>query len=275
MRLGRTDPLAGLLLRSPLGALVRWVAGVRAPVQRKLLTAFLLTTLLFLAMGAFSVYTIRSMSRQSELLDRAHQRVEWAQQIHHSLATQMHLTAMALLVRDEAALASILRENNRFSEALARLEEAVEEPERAVIQKIRSGQGEAMSIVADIVNLVRDGRIDAATKLHSSREDPLYRSIDALAKTPNQILGYVENMDGYYCSDCERVKPLFPAQPQVKLDLPCLGSVPFDPELAALCDRGGAPSDSHALFSWQPVRRIALEICQRVSERASAPEERA
>jgi ATP-binding protein involved in chromosome partitioning len=101
------------------------------------------------------------------------------------------------------------------------------------------------------------------------------RSIDALAKTPNQILGYVENMDGYYCSDCERVKPLFPAQPQVKLDLPCLGSVPFDPELAALCDRGGAPSDSHALFSWQPVRRIALEICQRVSERASAPEERA
>ncbi|TMA30796.1 MAG: Mrp/NBP35 family ATP-binding protein, partial [Deltaproteobacteria bacterium] len=85
------------------------------------------------------------------------------------------------------------------------------------------------------------------------------RSIDALAKTPNRILGYVENMDGYYCSDCERVKPLFPAQPQVKLDLPCLGSVPFDPELAALCDRGGSPSDSPALFSWQPVRRIALD----------------
>ena len=101
------------------------------------------------------------------------------------------------------------------------------------------------------------------------------RSIDALAKTPNQILGYVENMDGYYCSDCDRVKPLFPAQSQVKLDLPCLGSVPFDPELAALCDRGGSPSDSPALFSWQPVRRIALEICQRVSERASTLEERA
>ncbi len=100
------------------------------------------------------------------------------------------------------------------------------------------------------------------------------RSIDALKKTPNRILGYVENMDGYYCSDCKRVKPLFPAQPQFKLDLPRLGSVPFDPELAALCDRGGSLSDPTALFSWQPVRRIAEEICQRVPERACTPEER-
>jgi signal transduction histidine kinase len=186
MRLDRADPLAAFLLRSPLGALVRWVAGVRSSVQRKLLIAFLIVTLLFLAMGAFSVLTIRSMSRQSELLDKAHHRVEWSQQIHHSLAMQMHLTAMALLVRDEAAVASILRENNRFNEALARLEEAVEEPERVVIQKIRTGQEEAMSIVADIATLLRDGRLEAATKLHSSREDPLYRSIDALVSEVTQ-----------------------------------------------------------------------------------------
>jgi signal transduction histidine kinase len=180
MRLDRTDPLAAFLLRTPLGALVRWVAGLRLSVHRKLLVAFLIITLLLLAMGAFSVLTIRGMSRQSELLDRAHQRLEWSQQIHHSLAMQMHLTAMALLVRDEAAIASILRENNRFNESLERLEQAVEEPERVVIQKIRAGQEEAMSIVADIANLVRDGKIDAATRLHGSREDPLYRSIDGL-----------------------------------------------------------------------------------------------
>ncbi len=99
------------------------------------------------------------------------------------------------------------------------------------------------------------------------------RSIDALGKTPNRILGYIENMAGYYCSDCERVRPLFPSQSEVKLDLPCLGSVPFDPELAALCDRGISISDEPALFSWQPVRRIADEICQRVSECASSTED--
>ena len=101
------------------------------------------------------------------------------------------------------------------------------------------------------------------------------RSVDALARTPNRILGYVCNMDGYYCSDCGQVKPLFPAQSQVKLDLPCLGSVPFDPELAALCDRGGSPCEVPELVSWQPVRRIAEGVCQRVAEPAPAFEEKA
>ncbi|MFP8878128.1 MAG: P-loop NTPase [Myxococcota bacterium] len=101
------------------------------------------------------------------------------------------------------------------------------------------------------------------------------RSLDALEKTPNQILGYVDNMDGYYCSDCGQVKPLFPALSQVKLDLACLGSVPFDPELAALCDRGGSSCEMPALISWQPVRRIAEAVCQRVAERANNPEEKA
>ncbi len=91
------------------------------------------------------------------------------------------------------------------------------------------------------------------------------RSIDALDRTPNRVLGYVENMNGYYCPDCERVKPLFPAESRVKLDLPRLGSLPFDPELAALCDRGGSLSGSPGLYSWQPMRRIAEEVCRRVA----------
>ena len=97
------------------------------------------------------------------------------------------------------------------------------------------------------------------------------RSIDALDRTPNRVLGYVENMNGYYCPDCERIKPLFPSHPQVKLDLPHLGNIPFDPELAALCDRGGTLSDSPGLFSWQPIREIADEICQRTAEPAERP----
>ncbi len=101
------------------------------------------------------------------------------------------------------------------------------------------------------------------------------RSIDALQRSPNRILGYIENMDGYYCADCETVKPLYPAQAQVKLDLPCLGRVPFDPELAALCDRGGSQSGAPPLISREPVRRIAVEICRRVSECTVIPKERA
>ena len=65
------------------------------------------------------------------------------------------------------------------------------------------------------------------------------RSVAALSKGPHRILGYVENMSGYYCRDCDAIKPLFgPSQGSSGLGIPCLGTVPFDPELARHCDRG-------------------------------------
>ena len=46
-------------------------------------------------------------------------------------------------------------------------------------------------------------------------------------KAPNRVLGYVENMSGYYCPDCGDVKPLFPeSRTAIALDLPCLGPRP-------------------------------------------------
>jgi MinD-like ATPase involved in chromosome partitioning or flagellar assembly len=45
-------------------------------------------------------------------------------------------------------------------------------------------------------------------------------------------------MSGYYCRDCNAVKPLFASSESRSLAIPCLGTVPFDPELARHCDRG-------------------------------------
>jgi Mrp family chromosome partitioning ATPase len=81
------------------------------------------------------------------------------------------------------------------------------------------------------------------------------RSAAALSRGSNRVLGYVENMSGYYCRDCDAIKPLFvsPDLPPSGLrpsagtsttagssrrDIPCLGTVPFDPELARHCDQG-------------------------------------
>ena len=112
-----------LLTRSPLGALVQWVARVPASIHAKLLNAFLLVVVLFVfvAMGAMSVETISRMSRHSRLLDEAHKRVDSSRQIEHALAMQMNFTAMALLLKDEATIGKILRENNRFNSTLAQI----------------------------------------------------------------------------------------------------------------------------------------------------------
>jgi ATP-binding protein involved in chromosome partitioning len=64
------------------------------------------------------------------------------------------------------------------------------------------------------------------------------RSVAALSKGPNRILGYVENMSGYYCRDCKAIKPLYESPDASRLTIPLLGSVPFDPELARHCDTG-------------------------------------
>jgi len=174
-----------LLTRSPLGQIVRWVAAIRVSVHAKLLASFLLVTLLFIGLGIMSLQSITKILSQGQLLDEVHERVHWSQDIQHALALQMNFTAMALLLREESTVEKILRENNRFSNTLARLEKAAQPEEVQLIQRIRAAQGGALNTVADIANLVRDGKVDDAMRLQLNTEYPLYLQIEALV---NQLV---------------------------------------------------------------------------------------
>ena len=90
------------------------------------------------------------------------------------------------------------------------------------------------------------------------------RSLAALAGIGAPVLGYVENMAGYWCADCAAVRPLFP-ESSTDLGVPCLGRVPFDPRLAALCDRGW-PADE------EPAGSGALAAVAEVAARLDADE---
>lgn len=71
------------------------------------------------------------------------------------------------------------------------------------------------------------------------------RSVSALSPLPNRLLGYVENMSGYACAGCGTVRPLFPESSEATgLALPCLGRIPFDPQLAVLSDDGRAITEA-------------------------------
>jgi signal transduction histidine kinase len=169
-----------LLTRTPLGFLVGWVARVPASVHTKLLGAFLVITALFITMAGVSLQTIVRTAEQSRKMHEAHERVEWSQQVDHTLARQMHFTALALLLRDEAAVARILRENNRFNVALARLEAAGTPEARELIQQIRGRQDGVMEAVADIANAIRDGRLAEAQAGLLGRQERAYQEIEAL-----------------------------------------------------------------------------------------------
>ncbi len=93
------------------------------------------------------------------------------------------------------------------------------------------------------------------------------RSVAALSKGPNRLLGYVENMSGYYCRDCNAIKPLFVSPDPAGLEIPCLGTVPFDPELAQHCDRGLPLTD----LPQSPVGRALDHVATQLLDSLESP----
>jgi len=100
------------------------------------------------------------------------------------------------------------------------------------------------------------------------------RSVAALSKGPNPVLGYVENMSGYYCRDCNAIKPLF-ASPEPggpgALGIPCLGTVPFDPELARHCDRGFPLSEIPDTPVGRALEQVAQQLLDRLESNTEPP----
>lgn len=86
------------------------------------------------------------------------------------------------------------------------------------------------------------------------------RSISALDESGGNLLGYVENMAGYYCRDCGAVRPLFPPS-DIPLPIERLGAIPFDPYLAAAAAQGEM---SEANTSERGISEIAHEIVRRL-----------
>ena len=95
------------------------------------------------------------------------------------------------------------------------------------------------------------------------------RSVAALSREPHRLLGYVENMSGYYCRDCDAIKPLFDSPEPPRLGIPLLGTVPFDPALARHCDRGLPLADLRDTPVGVALDRIAQRLLDAVKMRES------
>jgi len=170
----------GLLRRSPLGFLVRRVAGMRASVHSKLLGAFLLIALLLIAMGAMSLQTIMSVSRQSRLLDQARERVDASRKIEHAVGVQLNVTRNAVVLRDVAPIEGVLRENTRFTDTLVGLQQAALAGESETISRLRAAEEKLRATVGHIAHLIREGNADEALEVHLTEGAPLFREIATL-----------------------------------------------------------------------------------------------
>jgi ATP-binding protein involved in chromosome partitioning len=97
------------------------------------------------------------------------------------------------------------------------------------------------------------------------------RSVAALSKGHHRLLGYVENMSGYYCRDCNALKPLFDGVDRpADLKIPCLGAVPFDPELARHCDRGVSLAELPGTPAGRALEHVAQQLLNSLESTTSA-----
>lgn len=88
------------------------------------------------------------------------------------------------------------------------------------------------------------------------------RSIEVVRAAGRPILGIVENMAGYACPDCGKVRPLFSGDAARDLaqaaDAPILGSLPFDPAAQRAADAG-------QLTGSAPISRLADALYERLA----------
>ena len=90
------------------------------------------------------------------------------------------------------------------------------------------------------------------------------RSVAALRKTPNRVLGYVENMKGYYCEGCDDVKPLFPDSDEVDLgQSPASAACRSTRNSPLACDRGDG---RNGLSADRPSIRALSEMAARIAD---------
>lgn len=81
------------------------------------------------------------------------------------------------------------------------------------------------------------------------------KSIDFCRKTNLQIVGVIENMSKLVCPECGKELPLFASGGGARLanqmEVPLLGSLPFEPQVVAFADQGRLaelrPEESHYL----------------------------
>ncbi len=92
------------------------------------------------------------------------------------------------------------------------------------------------------------------------------RSISAVRRVNCNILGYVENMKGYISPETGELLPLFPKNGEPRLGISCLGEVPFEPELARLCDEGLTRAGWRELDCVSYVDDIATSILSQLDE---------
>ena len=177
-------------MRSPLPQwLPALAAGIPASIQTKLLVAFLAISALLVAVGAASVIVLARVNERAADLVKLQRKIGVYRQIQHNTTLQLYSVATAMLVRDDRTFEATLRQLGQFGYDLDRLQ-FVAQDEIELLKEVRAEYEAFIAVVAEVVELVRKGRVTEGTRAQVERATPL---ADRLERLTNELVNKAES----------------------------------------------------------------------------------
>jgi signal transduction histidine kinase len=164
------------------------VARVPAPVQSKLLAAFLAIATLLIIMGAVGLQVLSGVNRRTEELIQLQRKIDAYRQVQHDTTSQLYSVSTALLLADEQTMSSTLRQLNQFGYDVDRLE-FVAKDEVELIDQFRRDYNRFIDVVTAVIELIRGGRMAEARQIQLRDSIPL---ADRLERLTNQLVNKAE-----------------------------------------------------------------------------------
>src|SRR2546422_3840496 len=138
--------------------LIRLVARLPASVHAKLLAAFLAMVVVLITIGAIGLQALSTVNRRAEELVTLHRKIAAYRQLQHDTTGQLYSVTSALLVPNERALETTLRQLNQFGYDLDRLQ-FVAKDEVELLSRVHADYDRFIQVVTHVVELIRGGNV--------------------------------------------------------------------------------------------------------------------
>jgi signal transduction histidine kinase/DNA-binding response OmpR family regulator len=172
--------------------LIRLVAQVPAPVQAKLLAAFLAIVVLLIAVGAVGLQVLSDVNRRGEELVMLHRKIAAYRQLQHDTTAQLYSVASVLAVPpeelDQHILEVALRQLNQFGYDLDRLQ-FVAKDEVELLSRIQEDYKRFIQVMQEVVSTIAAGRIVSGRELQRAQASQL---ADRLERLTNELVNRAE-----------------------------------------------------------------------------------
>ncbi len=162
---------------SALRPLVDLVAGIPVYVHTKLLVAFLVGSVLLMAMGVLSIVIIERMSSQLHELSLLQDNVNHTHRMEYLITAQSHFRAMALLTGYDSYNEDVAFAKEGFLEHLDAVEGSLFH-QVDTVRQIRASNDEFSTSSAQVQRLFDQGRIDEALEVHIAEEHEVSHDIE-------------------------------------------------------------------------------------------------